>query len=120
MGRMHTAEEWKEYMLRTSTLFPHIQLGTQFMVGFPTETEKDFGQTLKLLDYPLSLDFINIFKYSGGPDVPAARLSGQISQEIKELRYKRLLRRQARMHILNTGISFLHAMRSKTAAQKHL
>jgi threonylcarbamoyladenosine tRNA methylthiotransferase MtaB len=108
MGRMHTAEEWREYMLKINTQFPHIRLGTQLMVGFPSETEEDFRSTLKLLDYPLALDFIYIFKYSGRPDVPAARMKNPISQEIKELRYKRLLRKHARMNIFNTANKCIH------------
>jgi threonylcarbamoyladenosine tRNA methylthiotransferase CDKAL1 len=103
MGRMHSVEDWKKCMIQLKLQFPHIQLGTQIMVGFPTETEEDFKSTLKLLDYPLQIDAINIFKYSGRPEVPAARLSGQISEELKELRYKRLLRKHARMQIFNIG-----------------
>jgi len=102
MGRMHTAEEWREYMIKTNTKFPHIRLGTQFMVGFPTETEEDFRATLKLLDYPLVLDFIYIFRFSKRPDVPAARIQGQMPETVKELRYKKLLRKHALMHIFNT------------------
>lgn len=107
MGRMHTVEEWKKCMMKIRTQFPHIQLDTQIMVGFPTETEEDFKATLRLLDYPLQLDTINIFKYSGRPEVPAARMRGQVSQELKELRYKRLLRKHARMYIFNTGYKFV-------------
>lgn len=103
MGRMHTAEEWREYMININIKFPHIRLGTQLMVGFPTETGEDFRATLKLLDYPLFLDFIYVFRFSKRPAVPAARIRGQISEKVKELRYKRLLRKHALTHIFNAA-----------------
>jgi len=115
MGRMYAAEEWREYMIKINTKFPHIRLGTQLMVGFPTETEEDFRATLKLLDYPLFLDFIYLFRFSKRPTVPIARIQGQTSEKIKELRSKRLLRKHAHMHIFNTVNRFMHFRFSEVA-----
>lgn len=108
MGRMHTVEDWKKCMMQVKLQFPHIELATQIMVGFPTETEEDFKLTLRLLDYPLQTDVINIFKYSGRSEIPAARMNCQISQEIKELRYKRLLRKHAYMQIFDVGYKCIY------------
>ena len=102
-------------MVKINTKFPHIRLGTQLMVGFPTETEEDFRATLKLLDYPLSLDFIYVFRFSKRPTVPVARIQGQISEKIKELRCKRLLRKHAHMHIFNAANGFMHFRFSELA-----
>lgn len=101
MGRNYTAEEWKSYMLRINKQFPNIRLSTQFLVGFPTETDEDFRKSLKLLDRPLNIDGIYIFKFSKRPTINASNISGQISEETKELRYKKLLQKHARMNLYN-------------------
>ena len=53
MGREYSSEEWRDGMLAINRRFPQVRLGTHLMVGFPSETESDFEETLKLLDYPL-------------------------------------------------------------------
>jgi tRNA A37 methylthiotransferase MiaB len=95
MGREYTAEDWREQMLRLNKEFPNIRLSTQFMVGFPTETPDDFNATMRLMDRPLVLDSIYIFKFSKRPSVAASRTQGQISEKTKELRYKKLLQKYA-------------------------
>jgi tRNA-2-methylthio-N6-dimethylallyladenosine synthase len=104
MGRRHTAEEWREYMLGVNKKFPKIQLSTQFMVGFPTETDEDFKATLQLLDRPLVLDSIYVFKFSGRPAVGASKISGQVPEETKELRYKKLWQKYAYTYALKPRI----------------
>jgi MiaB/RimO family radical SAM methylthiotransferase len=104
MGRRYTAQEWRKYMLYINKEFPDIRLATHFMVGFPTETDEDFEATLRLLDYPLFLKEITIFKFSGRPTLPASRMSGQISQSVKELRFRRLRRKFLYMYSFNTTI----------------
>jgi len=114
MRRPYTAEEWRDCMLRLNKSYPSIRLKTHFMVGFPTETVEDFGATLKLLDYPLFLDSMGIFKFSVRPTVYAARMSGQVSEEIKESRRKKLLRKYAYMFALNLSLGrFRHQILSK-------
>jgi MiaB/RimO family radical SAM methylthiotransferase len=108
MGRMHTAEEWKHYMAKIARSFPNIQLSTHFMVGFPTETKEDFKETLRLLDYPICLDNIVVFKFSGRPRVYATRITSQIPEEIKELRRRMLLQKHACRYVLNAAIRHLH------------
>jgi threonylcarbamoyladenosine tRNA methylthiotransferase MtaB len=115
MGRRYTAEEWKKCMLEINTKFPHIRLGTQVMVGFPTETEEDFKTTLKLFEYPLFLDFIYIFRFSKRPTVPIARIHEQASEKTKEQRAKRLLRKHARTQIFNAVKKFMSFRFSEVA-----
>jgi len=105
MGRMYTAEEWKECMLKIHRRFPDIRLKTHLMVGFPTETDEDFRATLKLLDYPLFLDEIGIFKFSQRPTVFASRIPGQVPERTKELRYRKLLRKYAYRYAFNFPMS---------------
>ena len=68
---------------------PNVTFGSDFIVGFPNETEEDFESTLNFVD---SLEILNshIFSYSVRPGTEAADMKGQISNEIKTLRHKRL------------------------------
>ncbi len=61
------------------------------MIGFPGETEEDFEDTLKLLDFPLFIDWVGFFLFSARPTVYASRLPGQISEDVKQLRFIRAL-----------------------------
>lgn len=114
MGRTYTAEEWREHMLRINEKYPSIKLSTHFMVGFPTETEEDFNATLNLLDYPLFLHNIWIFKFSKRPRVYASLVQGQVSEKTKELRYKKLMQKYAYLFFLN----YVH--RSLRVFQSHV
>ncbi|MCK9305951.1 MAG: hypothetical protein CVV35_00515 [Methanomicrobiales archaeon HGW-Methanomicrobiales-6] len=96
MGRHYTAGQWRALMLDIHRNHPDILLNTQFMVGFPTETEEDFAATLDLLDPPFRLDELHIFRFSPRPIVPASRLPDQVPDEVKEARAERLLNRFAR------------------------
>jgi MiaB/RimO family radical SAM methylthiotransferase len=97
MRRPHTAEEWRQCMTLISNRFPRIRLRTQFMVGFPTETEEDFKATERMLDLPAMFDDVFIFKFSPRPRVHASRIVGQVQETTKENRRRRLLRKCALM-----------------------
>lgn len=102
MGRTYAAEDWKSYMQRIQTRFPKIRLSTHFMVGFPTETEEDFKMTLKLLD-DVFLDHSVVFRFSPRQNVPASRLTGQVSARVARERANRL-RLKANVNTLNRKI----------------
>jgi len=108
MGRPYTADEWREYMVRISTRFPNIRLSTHFMVGFPTESDQDFRATMGLLDYPLFIDKMTIFRFSARPSVSASRISNQISEDIKESRSKQLYQKYAYMYLLNSSARWIN------------
>jgi tRNA A37 methylthiotransferase MiaB len=95
MNRKYRAEEWKSSMIEIHRINPAIRLSTQFMVGFPLETDDDFNATLNLLDKPLVLDDLHIFRYSNRPTVKSATFSGQVPEEIKDARYAQLLKKFA-------------------------
>jgi tRNA-2-methylthio-N6-dimethylallyladenosine synthase len=65
-------------------------ISTDFIVGFPGETEADFEETLSLVR-EAGFDQAYIFKYSQRRDTPAASLPDQLSQQVKEERNQRLL-----------------------------
>ena len=104
MGRHYKAEEWRNMMLSINRKYPQINLATHFMVGFPTETEEDFEATLRLLNFPLFLKNVTIYKFSANPRVPAAKLSGQIPQSIIEARAEKLQRKFLSSYPLNIAI----------------
>ena len=101
MGRKYTIEEWKNYMFKIKEKFPDIRLTTQFIVGFPSETEEDFNETKKLLDSVPFLYNIEVFKYSSRPTAPSRHMSEQIPEETKKLRKKEFSYARARNMLRN-------------------
>jgi len=89
MKRGHTVLEYKQKIRRLREKRPDISLSSDFIVGFPGETERDFEETLKLisdLDFDQSFSFI----FSARPGTPAASLPDDVPLEIKKQRLMRL------------------------------
>jgi tRNA-2-methylthio-N6-dimethylallyladenosine synthase len=93
MGRKHKIESYIEQMKRLKELNPEIGFSTDLIVGFPTETEEDFQETMKLLDH-VPYDNIYAFAYSPRPGTRAAKLEDDVSADVKLDRLNRLLKRQ--------------------------
>ena len=85
MKRGYTVAEYKSRIHRLRRLRPDIALGTDFIVGFPGETEDDFQATLQLAE-ELDFDQFFCFMYSPRPGTPAATLPGQLPESIKKQR----------------------------------
>lgn len=66
---------------------------TTFIVGFPGETEEDFEELLDFVKFA-KLDRVGVFTYSKEEGTPAANLEGQISEEVKEERFERIMMEQ--------------------------
>jgi MiaB/RimO family radical SAM methylthiotransferase len=101
MGRKYAIEDWRSIMLKINTNYPKIRLNTHFLVGFPTESDEDFNETMKLLDPPPFLDDITVFKYSSRPSVASRLIPGQISEAVKETRRKKILKKFAKIYMKN-------------------
>ena len=117
MKRGHTVLEYKAKIRALRRARPNVSLSSDFIVGFPGETEADFEATLALvreLDYDTSFSFV----YSPRPGTPAANLPDEVPLAAKKARLARLqaqLRRQAAAHaaamvgtvarVLVTGVS---------------
>jgi tRNA-2-methylthio-N6-dimethylallyladenosine synthase len=89
MKRGHTVLEYKQKIRQLRERRPGISLSSDFIVGFPGETEKDFEDTLKLireLDFDQSFSFI----YSARPGTPAANLPDDLPLDVKKERLQRL------------------------------
>ncbi|MCQ4262761.1 tRNA (N6-isopentenyl adenosine(37)-C2)-methylthiotransferase MiaB [Stutzerimonas stutzeri] len=85
MKRNHTALEYKSRIRRLRAAVPDILISTDFIVGFPGETDKDFEQTMKLIE-DVGFDFSYSFVYSARPGTPAADLVDDTPDEVKKQR----------------------------------
>lgn len=101
MKRNHTVLEYKSKLRRLREARPDISLSSDFIVGFPGETEKDFEQTMKLID-EIKFDQAFSFIYSQRPGTPAASFPDSVSYETK---HQRLSRLQARIQEFNQEYS---------------
>ena len=89
MKRGHTVLEYKQKIRKLREKRPDIALSSDFIVGFPGETERDFEDTMKLirdLDFDQSFSFI----FSARPGTPAANLPDDTPLEVKKERLMRL------------------------------
>jgi len=89
MKRGYTCLEYKSIIRRLRAARPGISVASDFIVGFPGETERDFEQTLKLVE-EIGFDDSYSFMYSPRPGTPAAGFADQIPLEIKQERLARL------------------------------
>ena len=89
MKRGHTALEYKQKIRRLREKRPDISLSSDFIVGFPGETERDFEDTLKLIA-DLNFDQSFSFIFSARPGTPAASLPDEVPMEVKKERLMRL------------------------------
>ncbi len=82
MNRRHTTDDYRSLVGRLRDARPDIGLSSDFIVGFPGETEDDFAQTLKLVE---DVHFVQAysFKYSPRPGTPAAALGDQVPDAVK-------------------------------------
>jgi tRNA-2-methylthio-N6-dimethylallyladenosine synthase len=85
MKRNHTALEYKSKIRHLRAIRPDISLSSDFIIGFPGETEQDFAATMKLIEtigFDLSFSFI----YSARPGTPAAEMTDDTPLAIKKQR----------------------------------
>jgi tRNA-2-methylthio-N6-dimethylallyladenosine synthase len=90
MHRGYTRRRFLEIINKLRRARPEIGLSTDFIVGFPGETEDDFAETLSLVR-EVEFDQAFIFRYSERRDTPAALMPGQLPREVREERNQRLL-----------------------------
>ena len=101
MKRGHSVLEYKSKLRRLREIRPDISLSSDFIIGFPGETDDDFEQTMQLIEsigFDLSFSFI----YSPRPGTPAASFEDNVPLQVKKARLQRL---QARITESATAIS---------------
>lgn len=89
MKRNHKADHYRAIIADLRQVRPDISLSSDFIIGFPGETDEDFEETMTLVQ-EIGFDFSFSFIYSKRPGTPAAQLADPVSAEIKRQRLKRL------------------------------
>ncbi|MEM6526706.1 MAG: 30S ribosomal protein S12 methylthiotransferase RimO [Chloroflexota bacterium] len=74
-------------------IIPNLCVRTTFIVGYPGETEEEFGGLIKMVE-DLQFDRVGAFKYSFEPGTPSATLAGMVDDDVKEDRYNSLMELQ--------------------------
>ncbi|MFD1218382.1 MULTISPECIES: tRNA (N6-isopentenyl adenosine(37)-C2)-methylthiotransferase MiaB [Microbulbifer] len=92
MKRGHTALEYKSKIRRLRAIRPDICLSSDFIIGFPGETERDFEATMKLIE-DVGFDISFSFIYSARPGTPAADLPDETPEAVKKKRLQLLQHR---------------------------
>lgn len=93
MHRIYTVEQYLEKVAMLRSIVPNVSLGTDIIVGFPTETEEDFLQTYNLLkEIQYSVGYL--YSYSPRKGTPAMRWEDDIPEEVKQDRLQRLMELQ--------------------------
>mgnify|MGYP003655405730 FL=1 len=92
MKRNHTALEYKSRVRKLRAAVPDMILSSDFIIGFPGETDKDFEQTMKLVE-EVGFDFSYSFIYSARPGTPASDLVDNSPTEVKKQRLQILQNR---------------------------
>ncbi len=92
MKRGHNRDEYIAKMKRLQAIRPNISFSSDFIIGFPGETDEDFNDTMDLIEeigFDLSFSFI----YSARPGTPAAELSDDTPEAVKKERLQKLQQR---------------------------
>ncbi len=89
MNRNHTRDDYLRIVERLRAAQPRLTLTSDFIVGFPGETDADFRDTIKLIEQVGFTDSFS-FKYSPRPGTPAADMDNQIPEDVKSERLREL------------------------------
>lgn len=90
MNRRYTREKYLDIIHKIREKMPNARITSDFIVGFPTETEEEFEDTMSLVD-EVKYDSIFAFMYSPREGTVASKMDGQVPQEVKQVRVNKLL-----------------------------
>ena len=90
MNRKYTREHYLNLIQKIKEALPDVSISTDIIVGFPQETEKDFNDTLDLIQKS-NFDNVFTFKYSKRTGTKAATMEGQVDEKVVDERFERLL-----------------------------
>lgn len=96
MNRKYTSEHFRERVAALRRAIPDIAITTDFLVGFPGETEEQFRNTLKLAE-DVRFDSAFMFAYNTIPNTAAEKMPGQLPKAVKNERLNRLIALQNRI-----------------------
>ena len=90
MGRRYSREGYLDFVERARRIIPGVEILTDIIVGFPTESDEDFQQTVSLME-EVQFDGAFVFMYSERPGTGSSRLSDDVAAETKRVRCNELL-----------------------------
>ena len=101
MNRHGDRKTLTELINKLRTKIPDITIRTTFMTGFPTETEEEFTELSEFVN-EMKFERLGCFAYSAEEDTPAARLDGQIDEEVKKHRQEIIMEQQQQIMAENS------------------
>ena len=96
MNRKYSRDQYVERIDQLRAACPDIAITSDFIVGFPGETDQQFQATLDMIE-TVRYDGLFAFMYSDRPNAPAAHFSGKVSESVKKDRLQMLLDRQGQI-----------------------
>ena len=90
MNRKYTVAQYLEIINKIRERMPEAVITTDMIVGFPTETEEDYRDTLSIME-KIEFDFAYMFKYSERPFTSASRMKPKVDEETKRRRLKEII-----------------------------
>ncbi len=90
MARRYNSARYREIVTTARRLIPGVAISTDIITGFPGESDDDFEQTYQLAS-ELTFAKMHVFRFSARQGTAAARMRGQIKDEVKKARSQRLL-----------------------------
>ena len=120
MNRSHTADAYREIIRKVRAAQPDIAIASDFIVGFPGESDEDFEATMQLVrdvNYAVAYSF----KYSQRPGTPAAEMYGQVPEDVKDVRLQALQKQQTEFNESKIGqtVPVLVTGRGRLEGQAH-
>jgi threonylcarbamoyladenosine tRNA methylthiotransferase MtaB len=97
MGKRFKVYDWIRVIKSISRDHPQIRLTTSMMVGFPSESEQDFRESINLVNTVL-FDKIFVYSYNERPGLPSLRIKGRVPENTKRKRERRMI------HIANLNV----------------
>ena len=94
MHRIYTREEYDEKVSMLRQIVPHVALGTDIIVGFPTETDEEFDETKRAIE-TIRFSTTFLFEYSPRKGTPASRWEDDVPTSVKEHRLNQLIEAQS-------------------------
>lgn len=90
MARRHHVKDLIYVCERLQSLMPHIAIGSDMIVGFPTETEEAFESSYQVIER-IPMHYLHVFRYSPRAGTPAAEMRPQVQESIRKERASRLI-----------------------------
>ncbi len=98
MGRKGSRKEYLELIKNIRIKIPDVALRTTFIVGFPSETGKEFNSLIDFIE-EVRFDRLGVFKYSKEEGTLAAKLKGHLTVAVKNKRLDKIMRHQAQISL---------------------